>query len=303
MKPDAPPAVPEQPAAPAAACVACFSPTVFFGARKGYRYHRCTRCGTLQITPLPNKEELDEAYAKLYASANHISGDAEFYTTVWSAYFDHMLGLIRAYCASGRITEIGAGWGVLAEKLIRAGYAYEGIDLNRDMCEHCISRGLPVKQGGIEQLEGRQRDLIVMAQVFEHLVQHDQWLDKLETLLPRGAIFITAQPTAPFPLFFGTLFRLGIRSLPLPQLHVILTPPWHTVLFSIEGMRILLARHGFELIDIQPAPQQRDKGLNGLLQRILQMVNRGGWKIAATKWPLVTGHICVFRKTAEQESD
>ncbi len=37
----------------------------------------------------------------------------------------------------------------------------------------------------------------------------------------------------------------------------------------------------------------------GVLQRCLEAVNRVGWAIVGTKWPLFTSHIFVFRKVAE----
>jgi len=287
---------------PAAGCVACNGDLTFFGSRRGYHYHRCRACRTIQLAPLPGKEDLEHAYAAEYARSKHIEPDADFYQHSSRHYFEAILSIVRRNVSAGRVSEIGAGWGVLAGMLMQAGYDYEGVELSEEMLDYCVRRGLPVKPGGLHELAGNDRAAIVMTNVFEHLVDHDQWLHSLAALLPERGIFITAQPTAHFPALFGTLFRLGIRSLPLPQLHVILTPPWHTVLFSIRGMRILLARHRFELIDVQPAPQQREKGLNGLLQRVLEAVNRVGWRIASTKWPLVIGHILIFRKMADGSS-
>ena len=260
------------------------------------RYYRCRACRTIQLAPLPGKEDLERAYAAEYARSKHIEPDADFYQGSSRHYFEAILSIVRRNVPAGRVSEIGAGWGVLAGMLMQAGYDYEGVELSEEMLRYSFGRGLPVIPGGIEAFDSGDRAAVVMTNVFEHLVDHDQRLDRLASLLPERGIFITAQPTARFVALFGTLFRLGIKRLPLPQLHVILTPPWHTVLFSIRGIETLLGRHGFELIEVRPAPQGREKGLNGLLQRILEAVNRLGWRLAGTKWPLVIGHVFVFRK-------
>ena len=41
---------------------------------------------------------------------------------------------------------------------------------------------------------------------------------------------------------------------------------WHTVFFSLDGMKQLMAKHGFELLHIHPEPQGRMQGVMGLAQ-------------------------------------
>jgi hypothetical protein len=59
----------------------------------------------------------------------------------------------------------------------------------------------------------------------------------------------------------------------------------------------LMAKHGFELLDIRPAPQGRAGGVIGLVQVAVETINRGGWKLMGRSWPLLIAHIFVFRKT------
>lgn len=46
-----------------AGCVACDGLLRFYGRREEYEYHRCTRCGTIQLRPMPAPEELRLRYA------------------------------------------------------------------------------------------------------------------------------------------------------------------------------------------------------------------------------------------------
>jgi hypothetical protein len=57
----------------------------------------------------------------------------------------------------------------------------------------------------------------------------------------------------------------------------------------------LLDRNGFDVVDVSPAPQGREPGLNGLLQRTLETVNRIGWSVSGIHWPLMVSHVFVFR--------
>jgi len=60
----------------------------------------------------------------------------------------------------------------------------------------------------------------------------------------------------------------------------------------------MIARHGFEIVEIRPAPQGRLGGILGLIQVSLELVNKLGWRAWNTRWPLVTTHIFVFRKVS-----
>ena len=63
-------------------------------------------------------------------------------------------------------------------------------------------------------------------------------------------------------------------------------------------MKHLMAKHGFELLDIRPAPQGRMRGCHGSgANRVLETINRVGWRLMGRSWPLLTAHTFVFRKT------
>ena len=47
----------------------------------------------------------------------------------------------------------------------------------------------------------------------------------------------------------------------------------------------------------RPAPQAREGGVAGFIQVTLELVNRVGWRLVGTSWPLVIGHLFVSQKT------
>ena len=281
-------------------CVACCGPLSFFGRTQGYEYQRCTACGTLQLIPPPSREDLDRAYASEYATANHISPDPAQYYELSRTYCSAALRVLKDYGVQGRIAEVGAGWGGLSQLLLANGFEYDGVEPSEQMASYCRNQGLPVVRGDIMALPGHGYAALVLTNVFEHLVEHEHWLSHANEILQPGGLFVTAQPTAHFARLAAQVFRLGRLNAPLPQLHQEFCPPWHAVLFSLKGMEQLAARHGFELISIRPMPQGRDPGLTGILQRILERVNNLGWLVLRVRWPLVIGHIFIFRKICAQ---
>jgi len=281
----------------ATSCVACGGVLTPFGSRLNYSYHRCVRCRTLQLVPMPDKAELDDAYKNAYASVGHIDPDPETWTAITRPRRQAVLDVLEDHAVKGKVLDYGAGWGGLCELLAANGFEYQGVELSEEMVEYCRKRGLSVLHGDIARVRETDFAALVMICVFEHLIDHEEWLGHARRLLrPRG-LFVSLQPTALFAGFMGQILRLGCKKLPLPALDRTFRPPWHTVLFSLRGMSILAARHGFELLEIRPAPQGVASGFTGIAQKILQAVNRLGWPILGLRWPLVIGHIFVFRKT------
>lgn len=278
-------------------CVACGGPLGFFGRRSGYDYHRCARCRTLQLAPLPTAAELAEAYRTRYAASGHCRTEEEDVSGAAQPYYDALVAALLARGARGPVLDVGAGWGGLCRTLLDHNFECRGIEPSEEMVAACVKRGLPVRRGDVAGVDDGPYGAIVLSSVFEHLVDHDAWLEKARSLLEPGGLLVTMQPTARFAVFASSLMRFGIRSLPLPQLHQVICPPWHVVLFSIEGMRALMARNGFQLIEVRPGPQARNRGLIGLAQRMLGAVNRIGYSVVGIDWPTVISHIFVFQKT------
>lgn len=142
-----------------------------------------------------------------------------------------------------------------------------------------------------------------MSAVFEHLVNHAAFLSTLHRLLAEGGLFITMHPTAAMFNLLGNLVRFGDKTKELPDLAGSMTAPWHTVLFSIDGTEKFISRHGFRLLEVRPAPQGRLGGLLGLVQISLELVNKVGWRVFRTRWPLLTTYIFVFQKVHATGSD
>jgi len=280
-------------------CVACDGELSLFGRRLGYEYHRCSECGTIQLVPMPDKTELDRAYETQYATAAHHEQDPERCNRAIRTYYQAIVKTLKDHRVSGTVLDYGAGWGGLCEMLVENGFTCRGLEVSDNMIEYCRQHDLPVDHGDITSVEGDSFSAIVLCTVFEHLVDHDNWLARANGLLETGGLLVTSQPTARFADVVGRLVRMGDIEAELPRVHRIFCPPWHTVFFSSDGMRTLASRHGFSVVEIRPAPQERAGGLAQIVAVCLEMVNRLAWPVLGERWPLIPGHIFVLKKEHE----
>jgi hypothetical protein len=116
--------------------------------------------------------------------------------------------------------------------------------------------------------------------------------------LKDGGILVTLHPTSACAGLFWNLIRLGNKHKPLPKLDGTFTAPWHTVLFSVEGTKEMISRNGFRLLEIRPAPQGRWGGWVSAIQISLELVNKLGWSLFGTRWPLVTSYLFIYEKVS-----
>jgi len=286
---------------PRTACVACGGGLTCFGKRQGYRYDRCTACGTIQLNPMPDEAILRNAYTEKYHEAGHYAEDPDRRNRHGQRVFEGMLQayLERDGSRQGPVLDYGCGWGGMLDRLRAEGIPAEGADLSRTMAAHCRKQGHTVFETDLDTLTRKRPGAytgIFMCAVFEHLPDPTRALRATGTLLQDNGLFVSLQPTAGFARFWGTLFRGGIRQLPLPRLHEVICPPWHTVLFSAEGMGHLAESCGFTLEAVCRGPVQTGSGITGVVKESLEQINRTGWRLLGTRWPLCICHIFVLRK-------
>jgi len=259
-------------------------------------------CRSIQLVPTPDKQTLERAYEEDFATKSLMDPDPESDRAAILAPSKVLKDKIDSYLSSGKVLEIGPGWGLLGELLVAASYEYHCVEPSREMANYCRDRGLTVFHGDIHACDERDYDAIVMRGVFEHVLDYDAWLQRARRILSHDGLIISSQPTAPFAGLFAQLFRLGDRHRELPQLHKIFAPLWHNVLFSPEGMTTMMHRAGFELVEITASTQGRERGLTGIMQWTLENATRIGTAFFGMKWPLILSHVFVFKKR-EIESD
>lgn len=285
---------------PQPVCLVCNSALTFFGPCDGYSYHRCAACGTIQLWPLPDEKQIEQAYRTDYVAAAQSEEftDPEIWREVSRPYCESMVRALADHGVAGPVVDYGAGWGHLVELMSQTGLDAFGLEISEEELSYAQGRGLKILRGDLHSLQGWDGRLsaVTMLAVFEHLINHADVIASVHRLLKPGGLFVTLHPTASIYYLLGTILRFGNRRKPLPGLAGSFAAPWHTALFSVAATEQLISRQGFRLREVRPAPQGRLGGALGLVQRVLELVNVAGWALFGKRWPLVTTHIFVFEK-------
>jgi SAM-dependent methyltransferase len=280
------------------ACAACRGPLEFFGTRGRYTYEKCSACRSIQLYPLPTPEELAQAYSNDYASSNHYGTDPDQIFENGEPFFRAVTRTLReAGVASGRVLDVGCGWGGMVRVLREEGYDTLGVDYESDSLAYCRAQALPVEVMDLDRLEreGRRFDAILLVTVFEHLVDHRERLERLSALLDPNGVLVVLVPTASL---FGTVAGLVRRvrnTREIPAVNGTFEPPWHTTILSVEGFERMVEGTPFVVDKVLASPSGSGRGVKRVIQAAATAVSVGGDRLFGRRWPIVLNHIFVCR--------
>jgi SAM-dependent methyltransferase len=143
---------------------------------------------------------------------------------------------------SGRIADIGAGFGLFLEEMkkILPESHLVAIEPSTEMAKICREKGLSVLETSLEDVDTDERfDLMTAFELFEHLHDPLPFVEKVYNLLnPGGYLFLT------------TLNGLGFDVQILWDRSKSIFPPHHLNFFNPHSMEILLVRKRLEIVEI-----------------------------------------------------
>jgi 2-polyprenyl-3-methyl-5-hydroxy-6-metoxy-1,4-benzoquinol methylase len=150
----------------------------------------CVECGTVQQPLLPAGDELHELYRDMSDDAYLGEEPGRRATAA------HLLDLIGARVASGRLLDVGCGHGLLLDEARSRGYETVGLELSRSAARHAREAlGLDVREQPVESfidLDGF--DVVVLADVIEHLDDPVAAVDRCAGLLRPGGVLCVVTP-------------------------------------------------------------------------------------------------------------
>jgi 2-polyprenyl-3-methyl-5-hydroxy-6-metoxy-1,4-benzoquinol methylase len=150
----------------------------------------CVECGTVQQPLLPAGDELHELYRDMSDDA-YLGEEPGRRATA-----EHLLDLIGARVASGRLLDVGCGHGLLLDEARSRGYETVGLELSRSAARHAREAlGLDVREQPVESfidLDGF--DVVVLADVIEHLDDPVAAVDRCAGLLRPGGVLCVVTP-------------------------------------------------------------------------------------------------------------
>lgn len=157
-----------------------------------FSYHRCTRCRTLQLVPVP--EDLDRFYPPEYYA---VPPDRAQLVAV-AGPERYKLEIIRRFVAGGRLMEVGPAVGSFLVVMQEAGFDTRAIEMDARAAEFLRSElSVPVHETDdpVSALAGDDPyDVIAMWHVIEHVPNPSELLTAAASALRPGGIIALAAP-------------------------------------------------------------------------------------------------------------
>jgi 2-polyprenyl-3-methyl-5-hydroxy-6-metoxy-1,4-benzoquinol methylase len=232
------------------ACPACRSERLSEAFRKlGFTYATCDACGTLFLTPRPTNE-MQLLYARESKAVEFWS--THFYRETAEARRVKMFrpraemvrSLIERNIALPSVfADVGSGYGIFLEEIKRLG-CFEtivGIEPAPALANVCREKGFTVIEEMVEDVdrERLQCDLVTAFEVLEHVFDPETFLRACGRIVGPAGLLV-----------FTTLTISGFDLQVLWSESKSIYPPHHINLISVEGMRRLVERSGFDVVEL-----------------------------------------------------
>lgn len=218
-------------------------------ANHGFRMVECLECSLWYLAPMPTTESIATLYGSEYYDNDSPlqAGYAEYdeMREEYVATFARRLRLVEHQVGSGRILDVGAGFGYLLDAAREKFSERWALELS----ETAAARIAPDHRAVVGTLDSPELphshfDVVSMQDCFEHVPNPRETLEQVRRVLRPGGIFLATTPDVG-----SWLRRLQGRN------WVSLKFPEHVVLYSEATLRRALAEAGFRVQSIEPASQ------------------------------------------------
>ena len=216
---------------------------------------RCQQCGLIYINPRLTENDTDNIYIeclKHFPEEEIKQSDARRKSDA----VRHLLQL-KKLIPSGKLLELGFGFGTFLKEAHDAGYDAIGIEMSEEHYTNCKKMGLNVIHDRIQNVSFSKEyfDIIYANQLFEHLYDPKGVLEIASPFLKMGGILMVGVP------------NIGCLS---AKIHgkkwEHLSPVEHLFYYNYKTLSHLFSRCGFKVID-NPVIFPRCSGAFSLAQR------------------------------------
>lgn len=207
----------------------------------------CSACGTIRIDPYLDALSLEDFYTNFFQQMYARASDVPSYFQRQSAYGEKLLALTKDWLKPGsRVCEIGCGAGGALDVFQKNGYQVTGFEYSPELVAAGKERGVRnIYQGSLGDNEAApEADLIYLHHVFEHVNNPVELLRQCGNRLAAGGRIVVIVPD---------VSRIDRSRSLLGDLLIFLHIA-HKYNFSVEGLRRLASRAGFNMRTLRPDP-------------------------------------------------
>lgn len=212
-----------------------------------FQFVQCKNCDTVFMTPraTPNLLEAFYRHSKLYEYWNKYIFPTSMESRrekIFKPRVARLIDICRRYnIPSDCIVEVGAGYGIFCDELMRTHYFKNviAVEPNSDLANTCRSSGIEVLEETIENIEHEKYRANVVAafEVVEHLFSPQAFINNCAKLLETDSIMILTCPN-----------YKGFDIAPLAQISDSIDAE-HINMFNPHSMELLLNRCGFKVLE------------------------------------------------------
>ena len=148
-------------------------------------------------------------------------------------------GIIQKYMPSGKLFDLGCGWGHFLLTAKELGYDIYGVEISKHLFEYCTKDlNLPVEDRNLFDMdETKQFDVLTMWDVLEHIDDADKFVEKCSKLVRKGGYMFIQVPQ--IDSFLAKKYKEKWKMMSLD----------HVNYFSPKTLGTLLERYGFRLVE------------------------------------------------------
>lgn len=245
---------------------------------------RCMNCGLLATSHLLPRNTIT---GSLYdVTQDHYRIYCKQYLQARLVSYRHEISRLARFYSTGRLLEVGSGYGFFLEMASRAGWNAEGVEISRYACEVARSRGCNAYHGDLQNAPVRLKsfDVIVMWDVIEHVPAPRETIRYcLELLRTNGALVLKtpdARALSPSPL---SPMRAMYRHFVYPA-----NTAEHVFHFTPESLSLMIRGLDIESYDISVGAERGDwcervvPGHNSFVRCLRWLIMKYAY---AQRWP------------------
>ena len=211
-------------------CILCSSANI--ATYKGYEsvgLVKCNQCKFVFCKDIPSKEELNEYYTESYERTRYLS-------PITVSRFNELLVEFEKYRKTGKILDIGAGYGFFLEIARQQGWEVYGTELTDEAVTHCVNKGIKMYKGELQEIPLKENcfDVIVAIEAIEHVNNPREYIEGAYKSLRKGGLFYLTTPN------FNAILRYHLRDK-----YNIIGYPNHLCYFTSSTLQKLVTEYGF----------------------------------------------------------
>lgn len=176
-------------------------------SKQEVNFRICKKCNLVLLNPRPTQEEYDELYKVVFQDKRRSLQTVEEAVQrlqakdSYNKKIKHLKYFQPYINSSSRCLEIGAGWGTMAKMIVdKVGCSMEVVEPSHLAAKTAQEYyGLKVHNDTFDAFyekfeNGQQYNFIYLFHVFEHLLEPDQFLTKIKSLLKQDGALLLAVP-------------------------------------------------------------------------------------------------------------